>query len=244
LVGTKESAVRPANILATSEITALSGGVPTGVLQPNPMAWRLKLVSGNSQTGPIPVSTSGKDTCNPKCPLIKKCYAKKLFWINNDWNKVSSGERGTDYSTFTNSIRKLPHGQLWRHNQAGDIPSPNRPDLVDQLIKANRGRRGFTYTSWDHKDKLFLRAKRAGFTINKSCYTASSAAATAARGIPAVFSGAPVEYRDVTAWTEFGVRFVVCPTKRNSPAAKKVQCATCQLCHTRPDNTVIVFPLH
>jgi len=225
------------------EITALSGGVSTGVLQPNPMAWHLKTVSGNKQTGPIPVSTSPKGTCNPLCPLASQCYAKK-FHLNMHWDKVTSGERGTDYSSFCNSIRKLPYGQLWRHNQAGDLHSPDRTDDVNQLINANRGRRGFTYTSWDYSDELFLRAKRAGFTINKSCYTASSAAATAARGIPAVFSGAPVEYRDVTAWTEFGVRFVVCPTKRNSPAAQKVQCATCQLCHTRPENIVIVFPLH
>jgi hypothetical protein len=217
------------------------------------MAWHLTKVSGNPQTGPIPVSTSGKETCNPRCPLKHACYAKqkinpktgkpgKIPRIAFHWDKVTSGERGTDYLTFTNSIRKLPYGQLWRHNQAGDMHQDVK--YVNQLIDANRGRRGFTYTSWTYSDELFIRAKRSGFTINKSCYSASSAAASASRGIPAVFSGAPVEYRDVTAWTEFGVRFVVCPTKRNSPAAKKVQCATCHLCHTRPDNTVIVLPLH
>ena len=205
------------------------------------MAWHLTKVSGNSQTGPIPVSTSGKETCNPSCPLKHVCYAKK-GQTNMHWSKVDSGERGTDYPTFTNEIRKFPYGQLWRHNQAGDLHKDVK--YVDQLIDANRGRRGFTYTSWDYPTELFLHAKRQGFTINKSCYSASSAADAASRGIPAVFSGAPVEYRDVTAWTEFGVRFVVCPTKRNSPAAKKVQCATCHLCHTRPDNTVIVLPLH
>lgn len=205
------------------------------------MAWHLTASSSNKQTGPIPVSTSPKGSCNPDCPLSKECYAKK-FHLNMHWDKVSRGERGTDYPTFTNSIRKLPYGQLWRHNQAGDMHQDVK--YVNQLIDANRGRRGFTYTSWDYSVDLFLRAKRSGFTINKSCYTASSAAATASRGIPAVFSGAPVETRDLTSWTEFGVRFVVCPTKRNSPSAKKVQCATCQLCHTRPDNTVIVFPLH
>ena len=205
------------------------------------MAWHLTKVSSNKQTGSIPVSTSPKGSCNPDCPLSDKCYAKK-FHLNMHWDKVTSGKRGTDYHTFTNSIRKLPYGQLWRHNQAGDLHKD--VNYVDQLIDANRGRRGFTYTSWDYPTELFLHAKRQGFTINKSCYSASSAADAASRGIPAVFSGAPIEYKDVTAWTEYGVRFVVCPTKRNSPAAKKVQCATCQLCHTRPDNTVIVFPLH
>ena len=158
------------------------------------------------------------------------------------WDKVTRGERGTKYHKFLNKIRQMPYGQLWRHNQAGDMH--NDAKYVDQLISANRGRRGFTYTSWDYTDELFIRAKREGFTINKSCYTASSAAAATSRGIPAVFSGAPVEYKDVTAWTEFGVRFVVCPTKRKSPSAKKVQCATCQLCYDRPENMVIVFPLH
>ena len=216
------------------------------------MAWHLTKVSGNSHTGSIPVSTSGKETCNPSCPLKHVCYAKaklnpetgKSKWkpLEHHWDKVTSGERGTDYLTFTNSIRKLPYGQLWRHNQAGDMHQDVK--YVDQLIAANRGRRGYTYTSWTYSDELFIRAKREGFTINKSCYSASSAAFAVSWGIPAVFSGAPIEYKDVTAWTEFGVRFVVCPSKRNSPAAKKVQCATCQLCHTRPDNTVIVFPLH
>lgn len=205
------------------------------------MAWHLTKVSSNKQTGPIPVSTSPKGSCNPNCPLSDECYAKKSY-LNVHWSMVTRGERGTDYPTFTNSIRKLPYGQLWRHNQAGDMHKDVQ--YVDQLIAANRGRRGYTYTSWTYSDELFIRAKREGFTINKSCYSASSAAFAVSWGIPAVFSGAPVEYRDVTAWTEFGVRFVVCPTKRNSPAAKKVQCATCQLCHTRPDNVVIVFPLH
>lgn len=205
------------------------------------MAWHLKQVSGNSQTGPIPVSTSPKGTCNPDCALLEKCYAKKAP-LNWHWDKVSRGERGTDYPTFLNNIRKLPYGQLWRHNQAGDLHKDVK--YVKQLISANRGRRGFTYTSWNFDDTLFIDAKRKGFTINKSCYTASSAAAATSRGIPAAFSGAPAEYKDVTAWTEFGVRFVVCPTKRNSPSAKKVQCATCQLCYDRPENVVIVLPLH
>lgn len=205
------------------------------------MAWHLTDSSGNNQTGPIPVTTSPKGTCNPDCPLSKKCYAKKGH-LKGHWDKVSRGERGTDYPTFLNKIRNLPYGQLWRHNQAGDMHQDVK--YVDQLIAANRGRRGFTYTSWDYPTELFLRAKRKGFTINKSCYSASSAADAASRGIPAVFSGASVLYKKLTAWTEYGVRFVVCPHKRDSPSAKKVQCSTCQLCHTRPDNTVIVFPLH
>jgi len=206
------------------------------------MAWHLTASSGNKQTGPIPVSTSPKTSCPATCSLHDECYALK-YHLNMHVDKVTSGERVTEYQSFCNNIRKLPYGQLWRHNQAGDLH--RELDQVNKLIDANNGRRGFTYTAHKHfPPELFIRAKRQGFTINKSCYTASSAADAASRGIPAVFSGAPIEYRDVTAWTEFGVRFVVCPTKRNSPAAKKVQCATCQLCHTRPDNTVIVFPLH
>ena len=205
------------------------------------MAWHLTLRSSNKQTGPIPVSTSPKSSCPKTCKLHDLCYAKK-YHLNMHWDKVTTGERGTDYSTFCNSIRKLPKGQVWRHNQAGDLHEDTK--YVDQLVQANRGRRGFTYTARNFEADLFIRAKRKGFTINKSCYSASDAAAATTRGIPSVFSGAPVEYRDLTAWTEHGIRFVVCPTKRNSPSASKVQCASCQLCHQRPSNVVIVFPLH
>jgi len=224
-------------------MSPLTRAFPSVAFRLNHVAWHLTKASSNKQTGPIPVSTSPKSSCPASCHLKHECYAKKHF-VNMHWDKVSRGERGTSYSAFCNEIRRLPYGQLWRHNQAGDLHAPARSEDVLALIKANRGKRGFTYTAHPHSFELFRHAKQSGFTINMSCDSQRAAAAATRRGIPAVYSGAPVEYKDVTAWTFFGVRFVVCPHKRNSPSAQKVQCSTCQLCHTRPSNVVIVFPLH
>ena len=53
-------------------------------------------------------------------------------------------------------IAALPVNDLWRHNQAGDLPGDG--ELIDkpklrQLIKANHGKRGFTY-SHKHSHKV------------------------------------------------------------------------------------------
>ena len=73
------------------------------------------------------------------------------------WSKVTAGARGTDWPTFTAQIAALPDGQLWRHNQAGDLPVDNGTvDAVKlgQLVHANTGRRGFTYSH--HRAKHYL----------------------------------------------------------------------------------------
>ena len=54
-----------------------------------------------------------------------------------------------DWQSFLSAIYSLPVGQLWRHNQAGDLPGiGNKIDVkqLGQLVKASEGKRGFTYT--------------------------------------------------------------------------------------------------
>jgi hypothetical protein len=56
------------------------------------------------------------------------------------------------FADFLQAIRSLPAGQLWRHNQAGDLPhSGGRISrrFIRGIVAANRGRRGFTYTHHD-----------------------------------------------------------------------------------------------
>ena len=54
------------------------------------------------------------------------------------------------WAEFTKAIRKLQRGQLWRHNVSGDLPHNGLGDIdaakVEQLVDANRGRKGYTYT--------------------------------------------------------------------------------------------------
>jgi len=90
------------------------------------------------------------------------------------WRKVTEGLRGLKWSLFCAAIKALPINQLWRMNQAGDLmgegESINETEL-SELIAANQGRKGFTYTHKHHKVKNFAiirNANRKGFTVNLS----------------------------------------------------------------------------
>ena len=85
------------------------------------MQVHLTLKSANAKTGPIPVSTTERASCPHDCNVRDACYAASGP-LALHWNAVSAGQRGTDWATFTNTIGQLPAGQLWRHNQAGDLP--------------------------------------------------------------------------------------------------------------------------
>src|SRR5262245_37486486 len=93
--------------------------------------------SGNAKTGPIPVSTTSKDSCPPECPLLESgCYAGAGGPLAIIWNVVSRATerrphvslprggtlRTLAWATFCAAIRAMPLGTLWRHNQAGDLP--------------------------------------------------------------------------------------------------------------------------
>lgn len=115
------------------------------------MKTHLTLSSNNAKTGPIPVSTSSKATCPAACPLKDNgCYASN-FPMSLHWNTLSEGKRGHEWPEFLHAVKGLPKGQLWRHNQAGDlVGADNQIDgkALKQLTKANAGRRGFTYTHY------------------------------------------------------------------------------------------------
>ena len=133
----------------------------------------LTLKSTNVKTGPIPVSTTTRDSCPSSCPFKENgCYADSGP-LAIHWNKVTSKERGTNWATFCDKIATLPKGQLWRHNQAGDLPVDDKGldvDKITKLVKANKGKKGFTYT---HHSTNTFRTKTVveyanvnGFTIN------------------------------------------------------------------------------
>ena len=71
------------------------------------MKTHLTPFSKNIKTGPIPVSTSSKDTCPDSCPLKGNgCYAESGP-IAIHWAQVTKGNRGLEWSEFLDSIRKL-----------------------------------------------------------------------------------------------------------------------------------------
>jgi hypothetical protein len=205
----------------------------------------MTLKSSNAKVGKIPVTTSARDTCPAACPLINNgCYASAGFHTRMHWDKVSSGERGTDYPAFLESIAKLKAGQLWRHNVAGDLQGAD--NVIDsaklgQLVGANSGRRGFTYTHYPMTKQsnraAVKRANELGFTVNASCDTPAKAIALKAKhGLPVV-TIAPSDY-----WAKGNKvgDIVRCPAEYRDD----VTCATCKLCAVSDREVIVGFTVH
>jgi len=204
----------------------------------------LTRISNNAKTGPIPVSTSSADTCPPSCPFKKQgCYAKGGP-LALHWSKVTSGGRGLKWADFLSAIEALPRGQLWRHNQAGDLPGLGE-DIdamaLSQLAKANQGRKGWTYT---HKhateaNREAIRAANAnGFTINLSANSLTHADELASHECGPVCVVLPSDQNKNTV-TPGGRKVVICPaTQRDN-----VTCATCGLCQ-KQRGAIVGFPAH
>jgi len=159
------------------------------------------------------------------------------------WRAVSNGTRGTTWGQFTQSIAALPEGQLWRHNQAGDLPQAGGTiDAVKlgQLVAANSGRRGFTYSH--HRDSASLawikHANQWGFTVNLSANDLTDADALADANCGPVVVVVPSTITKNTK-TPKGRAVVICPATQRDD----VSCATCQLCQ-RQRKTIVGFPAH
>lgn len=220
---------------------------PTATVAALPLRFHLTPKSANRKTGPIPVSTSSAATCPSVdvCPFKENgCYALGGP-LALHWRAVTAGERGTLWGGFLAAIAALPHGQLWRHNQAGDLYRPATKlgrVMLDALVAANRGRRGFTYSHHRRTPAVvqaFKAATANGFTVNASCHSEGQADAAMANGLRAVFVVPAGESR-VSWQTEGGNRAVVCPAQR----LEAMDCATCQLCQRRPANVAIAFKAH
>ncbi len=206
------------------------------------MMYHLTLKSANQKTGPIPVSTSGHDSCPTDCAMRHECYAA-TGPLALRWAKVSDGTRGTDWLTFIDAIAALPNGQLYRHNQAGDLPQRSGtidPVKLGQLVRANIGKRGFTYSH--HRDAESINwirhANAWGFTVNLSANNLSDADMLADHAAGPVVVVLPSTQTTNTT-TPKGRPVVVCPATQRAD----VSCATCQLCQ-RQRGGIVGFPAH
>lgn len=199
--------------------------------------------SSNKKTGPIPVTTTEQSSCAPSCPFISKgCYAKSGP-LALHWRKVSAGERGTDWQGLCDFISALPEKQLWRHNQAGDLPhvfGDVDHTMVDQLITANTKRRGYTYTHHKlnkHNVEIIKRANHKGFTINASTESLAAADDAIDLGIPAVC--VVPNNQPVPKYTPAGRKVVLCPEQQCG-----ISCADCKLCSQSKRTCVVAFQAH
>lgn len=202
------------------------------------------LKSKNNKTGDIPVTISASKTCPDACPLKGAgCYADigplMIHWKNVDQNK------GITWNQLCKNIAELPAGTVWRHNQAGDLPGlGNRIDraALRELVTANRGRRGFTYTHKPLTQKNISAIKTAnkrGFTINLSANNLKHADQLAAKKVAPVVVVLNSEQTENTA-TPKGRKVVVCPATQR----EDVTCKSCRLCAIKDRNFIVGFPAH
>jgi len=210
------------------------------------MQTHLTLVSRNAKTGPIPVSTTSAESCPTACPFnnANGCYAASGP-LALHWRKVTNGLAGDSYGAFLDKVSRLMKGQLWRHNQAGDLIGAG--DTLDiqalaLLVKANKGKRGFTYThkplaSQIERDAI-RDANKGGFTVNLSGNNLDHADSLVDLGIAPVVVVLPHDATSNTV-TPKGRKVVVCPATQRD----EVSCASCGLCQKQRDS-IVGFPAH
>jgi hypothetical protein len=205
----------------------------------------LTLKSANVKTGPIPVSITSANSCPNSCPFNDGgCYAKSGP-LAIHWRKVSNGERGLNWAGFCESIAALPQGQFWRHNAAGDLVGDGEtidPKALGELVLANQGKRGFTYTHKTNDPANFAWIKAAnqwGFTVNVSANSLDHADELSALDIGPVVTVLPID-APTKQTTPNGRTVVTCPATYKDD----VSCNTCKLCAVSNRSTIVGFPAH
>tara|TARA_Y200000002_G_scaffold340780_1_gene311550 strand:+ start:71 stop:769 length:699 start_codon:yes stop_codon:yes gene_type:complete len=209
--------------------------------------------SSNAKTGKMPVTTTESSSCPSTCPHIDgNCYAKSGFHLRQHWSKVSSHERGGSWSDLCDFVRSLKPNQLWRHNQAGDLPYVTKVypiteelialPLLRDLVDANKssGAKGYTYTHHilnTHNSEAIKYANKNGFTVNASCESLTQCDDAIKQGIPSVC--VVDNSKPVPARTPAGHRVVVCPAQ-----TRDTNCKDCGLCAQSKRTCVVAFLAH
>ena len=207
----------------------------------------LTMSSENAKTGNIPQSYSLSSTCPVTCVLRGAgCYGEN-FMTGRLWTRLDKGLIGASWEEFLTKIRKIEAGRLWRHNVVGDLAGDGvRIDglKLAELTKANRGRKGFTFTHYplDSPENLeaVQEANARGLTINLSADTLQEADRKVNYGVAPVVVIIPSDPALWPSQTPEGRRIVVCPATTHGKT-----CLECRLCYNHaPDRVIVAFPSH
>ena len=223
-----------------------------------PSTFHLTKASANKKLGSyVAASTSSADTCSSLCPFKQdgSCYAMHgpQSW---HWAKVSSGERGSNWWDFCQSVLNLKPKQLFRLNVSGDLPT-NEDGLIN-FIKLHtlvtscelQELRGWTYTHHhltNEKNLQIIQEMRSNnLTINLSCEDIDQALDYRDQGFNVsivnddLFDYLTVNH-DLFYERKFLSSFVACPEQYK----EGVTCATCRLCtNNNPKRPIVVFKKH
>jgi hypothetical protein len=202
----------------------------------------LRICSQNVKTGSIPVSMTTANTCPRSCPWWGAgCYSENTY-VASWWGRLHA-RMGVNWTAFCWQVADLPAGQLWRHNEAGDLPGDGEEldiDALDQLVKSNRGKRGYTYTHKLLAEKgeaeAVLRANKKGFRINLSADSLAMADCLLGLKIGPVVVVLPTSTK--TLVTPKGRKVVLCPAQ-----TRGTTCEACGMCALDRD-TVVGFQVH
>jgi hypothetical protein len=161
------------------------------------------------------------------------------------WKKVDSDKVNNDWNHFLQFVSTLPSGQLWRHNQAGDLPGIGEnidKQALSQLINANIGKRGFTYT---HKPltpdnlKWIQYANNKGFTINISADSIVEAVNVYKElRLPVTITMS--DTFPLNQMTALDTRFQMCPAMIED----HITCKMCQWCAMPDRKWIVMFKAH
>lgn len=161
------------------------------------------------------------------------------------WKRVDSGVKTLDLDQFCDAIKALPEGQMWRHNQAGDLPGIGEEidiEALQKLVEANQGKRGFTYT---HKPptgsngQAIKSANAQGFTVNLSADNLAEADEFFSLGTAPVCVVLPSDSKK-SFRTPNGNKVVICP----AAIRDNFSCLDCKLCAKSKRKSIIGFPAH
>lgn len=203
--------------------------------------------TGNVKTGNIMVTSSSRNTCPDSCPLKDDggCYAENSH-SKFQWNKIDNGllKSSTDLSGLVKEVKRLPMGSVWRHNEKGDLVHNDGAidsNALSKLVKANKGKNGFTYTHHVMNEAniaLVKDASKNGFTINSSADNLDAADEYYNKGLnTAVIM--PLGSEKVTT-TPQGNKVVLCPADKD----KGIKCSNCMLCQRDSRDFIIGFEAH
>ena len=211
------------------------------------LRFHLTRISGNSKTGPVPVTTSSMATCPSTCPFkANGCYASSGGPLALHWRKVTSGERGVSFRQHCEDLARLPLKQFARLHQAGDLPHVRgriSRRFIRGIVAATKKIRAYTYTHHDltlgENLSLIRYANRNGLTVNISTESEAAADKAIRAKLPAVMTVSSEETRNTWRTPENNL-VMVCPAQTREGTT----CSTCELCHKRGARVVIAFRAH
>jgi hypothetical protein len=210
------------------------------------MKYQFTRVSSNAKTGPIPTTMTEKESCAITCPLRENgCYAEN-FPLSLHWGRVS--ESGISATDLVSKLSKLPRGQLWRHNVAGDLPHVNGTVDIEQVrpildVVKSRDLKTIVYSHHKGRNNMevFQGMKRYGVNVNVSCESLDQAISADKMGLNAVCivpQDSPKVKKILDGYTGQTVaRVVVCPAQ----TSEKVTCASCGLCAKDRTNQHVII---